>query len=51
MKDTIVTRLRDGSYRELDGAYINRTVRKLLAKILFNRLKKRPMIVPVIVEN
>lgn len=51
MKDTIVNRLRDGSYRELDGAELNRTVRKLLAKILFNRLKKRPMIVPVIVEN
>lgn len=51
MKDTIVNRLRDGSYRELDGVELNRTVRKLLAKILFNRLKKRPMIVPVIVEN
>ncbi len=51
MKETIVNRLRDGSYRELDGAELNRTVRKLLAKILFNRLKKRPMIVPVIVEN
>lgn len=51
IRDGIAQRAAKGAFREIDGNERRAVIRKATAKILFARLKKRPMVIPITIED
>jgi|AGTN01.1.fsa_nt_gi Predicted hydrolase of the metallo-beta-lactamase superfamily len=51
IKESITRILKNGGSQELDSSEIRNLVKKAAAKVISNRQKRRPMIIPITIEN
>lgn len=51
IKSSVTERISKLDGGETDGAELRGTIRKACAKVLYSRIKRRPMVIPITIEN